>query len=173
MRNSQLRWFYLKETTRSSITLSRHSAPIRSQRRHSRDLLLSTNRLFSITGGVHRHVPFHLLDAGFRFLILELTASKLFVEKGILLFLLLGTLSISSFCINRTTYILSNILQKREVRRIANCSRGRIIRRRRTKSGKGVQSGSFGVSHSPSNTVLCKFFLRFVIELVNCCCIRL
>ena len=95
---------------RCSIRLSRHQGAIGSEGRHRRHLLLDTHRLFSITSSLHSHVPLHGLDTSFRFLILKLTASKLFIKKSILLFLLLSTFSLCPFSIYCPADILTNIL---------------------------------------------------------------
>ena len=134
---------------------------------------MSTNRLRSIAGRFHSHIPLHGLNTGFRFLILELFTFKLFIEEGIFLLLTLGTFLPGGLSIHGTIYALSHILEKRKVRGIADYSTRGIGGSLGTKRSERMEARCLRVSNAPSDAILREFLLVLVVKLVKFRCIGL
>ena len=164
MHNNFGRLSFNDTSGRCSIKLPRHQGAIRSKRRHGWHLLLGTHRALSIAGGIHRHVPFHLLDTSFSLLILELLPFQLFIEEGIALLFTFYTFLPRSLGIHSTVYALSHILKEGKVRGISDYSTRGIGSSLRTKRSERMEARCLRVSNAPSDTVLRKLFLMLIVE---------
>ena len=165
--NNNLSWLGLNTRGRRSVTLSSYYTTVTSKGRHRRHLLLCPDSLLGGLSLSQRHILLDGCCLGTDKVILSFLVLSLESKSGVLLLLLLYTLLLGTLGVHGTTDGLTGVSQERPIGAVSNGRSWSVLGRRDSESSQRVETSGLSVRDLPAYTILRKFLLMLIIQLVQ------